>query len=81
MLLRLSRCLVPQPVPGALFAAFDRGGGYAHQFLLYRSGDSVVRESVTEFLERLRCNPTEQVGTLLPFAPVSTAEKVLVPVT
>ena len=62
-------------------AAFDRGGGYAHQFLLYRSGDSLVRESVTEFLERLRSNPTEQVGTLLPFVPVSTAEKVLVPMT
>ena len=62
-------------------ASFHRSGGSYHQTLLYRSGDKVVAQSVSDLIQNIFANPTEQVGTLLPFVPVSTAENVLVPMT
>ena len=48
-------------------AAFDNGGGYANQSVLYSSGDTLVSESTYSLLERLVSNPDATVRCLLPF--------------
>lgn len=59
-------------------AAFDKQGGYAHQFLLYRAGNEVLLEHMTKVIERLFANPDAMVMSLA--STHGTKKQVLVPV-